>query len=454
MPVNPLHQRRAGILLHPTSLPSGKLDNDVERWLDWMQHCGFSIWQVLPLVSPDHSGSPYQSDSAFAFNPDFLESFAPLTEKDQQTLQAFEKEQSAWIMDYAMFTVLKNHFGQRPWNEWPEQYRKRDSNSLLRFCKKHTQQVETVVWQQYQLHSRWQQIKKTAHSKGIYLFGDMPIFVAYDSADVWANAGQYLLDDELNPTYVAGVPPDYFSEDGQRWGNPQYDWQAMQNDSFAWWHARINHMLQLFDIVRIDHFRGLEACWMIPAEEKTAINGFWQKTPGDKLLEEIQREYPELPIVAEDLGVITPEVRALRDKYDLPGMSILQFAFDAFEDNPHKPINFTEHKAAYTGTHDNNTTTGWFAELEQHEKDFVFEVLQSPHREDVANFLIETILHSKANTAITPLQDILQLGSEARMNTPGLTENNWQWQFHWDQLDENACQHYKQLIKETGRHHE
>ena len=325
---------------------------------------------------------------------------------------------------------------------------------MLRFCKKHSQEVETVVWQQYQLHNRWQQIKTTANSKGIYLFGDMPIFVAYDSADVWANASQYLLDEELNPTFVAGVPPDYFSEEGQRWGNPQYDWKAMQNDGFNWWHARINHMLQLFDIIRIDHFRGLEACWMIPAEEQTAVNGFWQQTPGDQLLEEIQQEYPELPIVAEDLGVITPEVRALRDKYDLPGMSILQFAFDAFEDNPHKPANFTENTAAYTGTHDNNTSVGWFAELEQHEKDFVFEVLQSPYREDIGNCLIETILQSKAHTAIIPLQDILQLGSEARMNTPGLTENNWQWKFHWDQLDETACKRYKQLIQETGRQYE
>ncbi len=451
---NPLHQKRAGVLLHPTSLPSGKLDADVDRWLAWMQKCGFSIWQMLPLVSPDQTGSPYQSNSAFALNPDFLELRSEPEKKDLPAINIFIHEQLAWLPDYALFMTLKQHFKQQPWSMWPEAYRNRHHNELLQFRKQHAAEIEKIVWQQFQLHERWNEIHQAARDKGIYLFGDMPIFVAYDSADVWANSGQFLLDENLQPTYVAGVPPDYFSEKGQRWGNPQYNWEVMQQDQFSWWQSRIRHMLQLFDIIRIDHFRGLEACWMIPAEEETAINGFWQETPGDELLHALQEHIADLPIVAEDLGEITPGVTALRDKYELPGMSVLQFAFDAFDDNPHKPKNFTPNTVAYTGTHDNNTTAGWFNELQPHEKDFVFEILETDYRDDIANCLVETALYSNANTAIAPLQDLLQLDTKSRMNTPGETDNNWKWQFDWNQLNDEICSRVKQHIKQSGRLHE
>lgn len=453
MQTNPLHQRRAGVLLHPTSLPSGLLNFDVERWLDWMRECGLSIWQMLPLVIPDHTGSPYQSRSAFALNPDLLEMIPEQSEDEQAALDVFIKQQINWLPDFALFTVLKEHFNQQRWDKWPAAFSKRHHNELLQFRKQHAAKIDAIVWQQFQLHKRWQQVKQAATNRGIHLFGDMPIFVAYDSADVWANSDQFLLDEDLQPTYVAGVPPDYFAEEGQRWGNPQYDWKKMQQDNFRWWQTRISHMFQLFDIVRIDHFRGLQACWMIPAASETAIEGFWQETPGDELLHALQQHISDLPIVAEDLGVITPEVTALREKYELPGMTVLQFAFDAFDDNPHKPKNFSSNNVVYTGTHDNNTTTGWFNELQQHEKDFVFQVLETDHRDDIANCLIETALHSKANTAIVPLQDILGLGSEARMNTPGLTENNWQWKFEWSQLEDETCKNLRNHIDQSGRLH-
>jgi len=451
MNINPLKQRRAGVLLHPTSLPSGKLDQDVERWLDWMQQCGLSIWQILPLVIPDHTGSPYQSCSAFALNPDLLGTYPDKNETNQAGLLSFINKQAYWLQDFALFMALKSHFNQQPWHTWPEEFRSRKSTALQNFQDKMESLIDDIIWQQFVLHQRWQNIQQTAKQKGIYLFGDMPIFVAYESADVWANQEQFLLDDTLQPTYVAGVPPDYFSQTGQRWGNPHYDWQHMQQDNFSWWHSRIRHLLERFDIIRIDHFRGLQASWMISAECETAVDGFWQEVPGDAFLDSLENVIADLPIVAEDLGVITPEVTALRTKYHLPGMSVLQFAFDAFDDNPHKPKNIHADRVVYTGTHDNNTTTGWFNELKDHEKNFVFEVLQIPPRNDIANCLVETALYSRANTAILPMQDFLQLGSEARMNTPGVSENNWHWQFQWDQIDDANCKTLNQHIVKSGR---
>lgn len=451
---NPLRQRRAGVLLHPTSLPSGILDKDAERWLDWMHGCGFSIWQMLPLVIPDETGSPYQSCSTFAMNPALIEDYPLKTELDEPAVKVFREKQSAWLDDFALYQVLKETFGSKPWYEWPTPFRERDSEALQQIAADNAEQIDLIVWQQFQLHRRWSEIRQEARERNVYLFGDLPIFVALDSADVWSNRDQFLLDGNGKPTYIAGVPPDYFSETGQRWGNPHYNWEAMQANGFDWWMARLHHMLQLFDIVRIDHFRGLQAVWMIDADCETAIDGFWQEVPGDKLLESLLMESGELPIVAEDLGVITPEVVELRDRFDLPGMSVLQFAFDAFDDNPHKPKNIDRNRVVYTGTHDNNTTAGWFESLKPNEQNFVFEVLKCEPREDAAQLLVETACHTLANTVIIPLQDLLQLGSEARMNTPGSTEKNWQWWFDWEWLNEDNCTQFRQLITATGRLHE
>jgi 4-alpha-glucanotransferase len=450
---NPLHQRRAGVLLHPTSLPSGTLNSDAEKWLDWMHDCHLQIWQMLPLSIPDHHGSPYQSSSAFAMNPKLLETVPKKPQINPKGFAQFIEQQASWISDFALFTVLKENFNDAPWHEWPDEFLNRNETDLNKFHADHVDEIDYILWQQYCIFQRWQEIHQYARQRNIYLFGDMPIFVAYDSADVWANPSEFLLDNELKPLYVAGVPPDYFSETGQRWGNPHYNWKIMQTEGFSWWINRMKHSFDCFDIIRIDHFRGLEACWMIEADAETAIDGFWQKMPGAELLDTLHKHFNAPAIVAEDLGVITPEVRALKDKYELPGMSILQFAFDAFDDNPHKPANITINNVVYTGTHDNDTTVGWFDALQKHEKDFVYDILESEPRADIAHCLIETALYTKANTAIIPLQDILQLPTEHRMNTPGQKENNWCWKFQWDQLDKNICEFLTHHIDTSERHH-
>lgn len=453
MAINPLQRRLAGVLLHATSLPSGKLDKDAEAFIDWMSECHLQIWQVLPLSVPDMHGSPYQSSSAFALDCNLLPELPERPSESSAELLDFIEQEAHWLRDFALFSVLKAHFEQAPWHDWPEPYRVHDADTLARFGEDHDEQIKAIYWQQFCIFKRWQEIREYANQRHIYLFGDMPIFVAYDSADVWANTGEFLLDENLSPEYVAGVPPDYFSATGQRWGNPHYNWQQMQDEGFSWWLRRMQHAFACYDIIRIDHFRGLQACWMIRADEPTAINGFWQETPGEALLRRIENLFDNPAIVAEDLGVITPEVRALRSEFNLPGMCILQFAFDAFDDNPHKPQNITPSNVVYSGTHDNDTTMGWFNALEPHEQAFVFEILQTEPQNDIAHCLVETALYTDANTAIFPLQDILQLPSEHRMNTPGQVENNWQWRFDWSMLEAADCDFLKRHIDLSGRYH-
>lgn len=448
-----LQQRRAGVLLHPTSLPSGKIDADVERWLDFMQQSELSVWQVLPLVIPDETGSPYQSCSAFASNPGLLGDQVedPGTAAERA---AFYSRQGEWLPDYARFMVLRNLFPGQAWFDWPEDFRDRNPRVLEAFDQQYAEQLDTVMLEQFQLEQRWQEVRRAAAARDILIFGDVPIFVALDSADVWANRSEFLLDDTGHPSFVAGVPPDYFSETGQRWGNPHYDWKAMQNNDFRWWRARLQRKLDWFDIVRIDHFRGLDACWMIPAENDTAVQGSWEQVPGAELLSALRRSFPDLPIVAEDLGVITPEVTELRKRFDLPGMAVVQFAFDASEENPHKPVNITEDQVAYTGTHDNNTTRGWYESLDPDTQAFVRYTLQGDDGEDIVQLMVRRVLETRANLAVLPLQDILGLGSEARMNTPGVCEGNWGWRFEWSQLADSSLQQLRNLIEQTGRRHE
>jgi 4-alpha-glucanotransferase len=444
-----LTSRRAGILLHVTSLPSGRLDDDALRWLDFMAEAGLSVWQVLPLVIPDAHGSPYQSESAFAMDPRLLPVQAdPIDEAD---FEQFCDRQAHWLGDFTLFRVLKERFDHRPWTTWPERYRQRDPEALALLNYEHADAVRKIKRQQFMLWRSWRRIHRHATERDIALFGDIPIFVAHDSADTWAQPENFLLDDTGQPTSVTGVPPDYFSATGQRWGNPHYRWDRMEADGFRWWHARMRHQFDLFDIVRIDHFRGLVAVWMIDADCETALEGHWQETPGDALLGSLQQRYPQLPIVAEDLGVITEEVRALRHKYALPGMAVLQFAFDHFDDNPHKPMNIDTDDVVYTGTHDNDTCVGWFHALEPHERAFVFEVLGTPSTDDIAPLMIETAMQTRANFAIAPLQDYLGLDSLARMNTPGVTDGNWRWRFHWDMLTSDLPGSIRPLVEASGR---
>ncbi|MBO0612495.1 4-alpha-glucanotransferase [Thiothrix fructosivorans] len=465
--------RAAGVLLHPTSLPSGKLDADAYRWVDWLAEAGFKVWQMLPLGVPLAGLSPYQCASAFAVNPNlFSLPPSPLageglgmegTAQQPCTFDAWYDNQKHWVEDYALFMVLKQQYQGQEWSEWSEPLRLRDPKTLFAARGEHAEALAAIIHEQYDCWLQWQALRTYATARGVALFGDMPIFVAYDSADVWAHPERFLLNENGAPTFVTGVPPDYFSETGQRWGNPHYDWAYMQTENFQWWQQRLAYHFEFFDLVRLDHFRGLEASWMIPSTEPTAINGYWQKVAGDAMLESLQASMGNIPLVAEDLGVITPEVTALRDKYGLPGMSVLQFGFDHFDDNPHKPHNVRENTVYYTGTHDNDTLQGWFTSLSEEAQQHVLWVLGIQDAAQVTDAMLDTIFDSRALLAIIPLQDLLHLGSAARMNIPGTVDNNWLWRFDWSdipdtlasQLHEKLQGHQRnerELTSDTTRH--
>ena len=454
--------RRAGILLHPTSLPSGVLDRDVERWLQLIADSGFSVWQVLPLGEPQVGLSPYQCSSAFAMNPALLPELPPVDHLNV-AFTDFCRDQQFWLDDYVLFKVLKVHFNGASWFDWPDALKFRNPASMKQVREQYASAITVLKWQQFQLDKRWHEIRSIAAEKGIQLFGDLPIFVGHDSTDVWAHPEWFLLNPDGRMSVVTGVPPDYFSATGQRWGNPHYNWEVMQADGFKWWRSRINHHLEQFDLLRIDHFRGLEAVWEIEASCETAVEGHWEKVPGDELLASFIDGLEHLPFVAEDLGIITPEVTALRKKYQLPGMSILQFGFDEFEDNPHKPHNIEEDTIAYTGTHDNDTTRGWFDSLEDHVKNHVLQTLGllNDHCHNwhelndagcvVVDSLVRNAFDSRAAISILPMQDWLYLGSEARMNTPGTTTGNWQWQLQWEQLTPEHVEDMRVRIEKSQR---
>lgn len=446
---DPVQARRAGVLLHLSSLPSGRIDDDAMRWVDFMAAAGLSVWQVLPLVIPDGHGSPYQSRSAFAMDPRLLPlDDAPVNASEFETFCA---EQAYWLDDFTLFQVFKAHFDERSWVDWPAPCRQRDPDVLAAARATHARAIATLREEQFRLDRAWRRLRRHAGDNGIELFGDIPIFVAHDSADTWARPEEFLLDAQGRPTHVTGVPPDYFSATGQRWGNPHYRWDRMEAENFSWWMARMQRQFELFDLVRIDHFRGLVAVWMIDADCETAIEGHWRETPGDGLLATLRQRFPDLHIVAEDLGVITEEVRALRRKYGLPGMAVLQFAFDHFADNPHKPVNITTDTIVYTGTHDNDTCVGWFEGLQPDEREFVFQVLGVAPRGDIADLMIETAMHSEACLAMAPLQDFLGLDSGARMNTPGVTGGNWRWRFDWAMLPPGLEERIRVLSQASGR---
>jgi 4-alpha-glucanotransferase len=437
---------RAGLLLHPTSLPSGTLA-DAARWLDFMQAAGFSVWQMLPLGIPLTGLSPYQCASAFAVNAALF----PEARVDMRRFVGWHNRQRHWLDDYARFIIIKAEHGGAPWTDWPPPLRDRDPQALAVFDAIHADRMKAVMVEQYRAAMYWQGIRAAAADRGIELFGDMPIFVAHDSADVWAQRHLFLLDADGHPTVVAGVPPDYFSATGQRWGNPHYNWTAMQADGFAWWRARLATHFEWFDLVRIDHFRGLAAAWTIPAHEPTAIHGEWVAAPGARLLQAIADEMGELPLVAEDLGIITPDVTQLRHQFGLPGMAVLQFAFDHHADNPHKPENVHPDTVYYTGTHDNDTTPGWWRALPDDARQQVIQQLGVDNPDAVPQAMIATVLQSRAALAVLPLQDVLQLGSEARMNTPGTDNGNWAWRFAWDDLQPDLASCLLQQLQKAHR---
>jgi len=503
--------RASGILLHPTSLPGqfgiGDLGKEAYRFVDFLASTGQRLWQILPLGPTGYGDSPYQCLSVFAGNPllisleglikdKFLEpadlenspSFPkdrvdygsvikfkmPLLKKSFETFQrkaapsereqfeVFCQQNTSWLETYSFFMALKEAHGLAAWNTWEEGIRRRQPKSLERWSKKLDYEICCHQYQQYQFSKQWSELKKYCNERGIRLIGDMPIFIALDSVEVWSHPEMFYLDTSGKPTVVAGVPPDYFSKTGQLWGNPLYRWDVMAKDGYAWWIERFRATHALVDIIRLDHFRGFEKYWGVPGTDITAMNGRWVPGPGIKLFKAVQKALGTLPIIAEDLGIITPEVDALRDQLGFPGMRVLQFAFDSDpKADDYKPHNYPRNCVVYTGTHDNNTTIGWFKgnaiedttqsrEEKKREKQFALKYLGTDGHELNWDF-IRLALMSVAHTAIIPMQDVLGLGSEARMNFPGTTEGNWCWRFVPDMLTEEIKDRLKELTALYGR---
>lgn len=513
---NPVNSRSSGVLLHPTSFPGsfgiGDLGPVAYEFVDFLVAAGQSLWQVLPLGPTGYGDSPYACYSAFAGNtllisPEqlvtegLLDASALLTSgsatqkivektervnfgdahqiKDRLLRQAYERFQNTtdnalrsefetfaqlhnqWLDDYALFRALKDAHNGIAWNEWEPSLVSRTPAAIENAREQLREQVEAHMFYQFLFFRQWFALKSYGNERGVSIVGDLPIFVAQDSADVWTSPEQFKLDKHGNPIVVAGVPPDYFSSSGQLWGNPLYNWERMQADGFKWWIERVRATLVVVDIARIDHFRGFAACWEIPGGDKSAERGQWVEAPGRELFTAIRKTLGELPIIAEDLGVITPDVVALREEFGFPGMRILQFGFGGDSKNIDLPHNYVPNVVAYTGTHDNDTTVGWFNSVAgegstrtapqiERERAFCLNYLNTKGDEIHWDF-IRGVLASVANRAILPLQDLLGLGAEARMNLPNSTEGNWSWRYDGGALADEISERLKTLTELYGR---
>jgi 4-alpha-glucanotransferase len=479
--------RASGILLHPTSLPGpygvGDLGPEAYKFVDFLVSAGQSLWQVLPLGPTGYGDSPYACFSAFAGNtalisPERLNvefqtdknetlrrayhDYTKTTDTNlRSAFETFAQREAHWLDDYALFRALKDAHNGVAWIDWEPALVRRTPSALARAREQLRQEIEAQMFYQFLFFEQWFALKKSANEKGIKIVGDLPIFVAQDSADVWTNPDQFKLDKNGRPLVVAGVPPDYFSSTGQLWGNPLYNWERMEADGFAWWIERVRATLKVVDIARVDHFRGFAACWEIPGGDKTAERGQWVEAPGRELFTAIRKTLGQVPIIAEDLGVITPDVVALRDEFGFPGMRILQFGFGGDTKNIDLPHNYIANVVAYTGTHDNDTTVGWFESVAgggstrteeqiERERQFCLDYLNSDGREIHWDF-IRAVFASVANTAIVPLQDVLGLGTEARMNLPNSTEGNWSWRYRSGSLTDEIATRLKKLTSLYGR---
>jgi 4-alpha-glucanotransferase len=499
--MRPMHEsavigpRASGILLHPTSLPgpgTGDLGEQAFRFVDWLADAQQSLWQLLPLVAVNEGGSPYNALSAFAGNPllispaelhlhgllpaeaaaapdlddgdldfaaalrwkdDVVRAAHALLAEDEELradFRAYRDEEAAWLDDYALFRALRDAHGGASWADWPAPLKERHPNALEAARHQLFVEIDRHAYAQYLFDVQWSAVRRYVAERGIRIIGDVPIFVAYDSADVWAHPELFELDDDLRPTVVSGVPPDYFSSTGQRWGNPLYRWDVLEKTGYRWWIDRFRRTLQMVDVVRVDHFRGFESYWEVPADEDTAIKGEWRAGPGRKLFDAVRGELGGLPLVAEDLGIITPEVEALRDDLDLPGMRVLQFAFGGDDPrNPHLPRNYVHNAVAYTGTHDNDTVLGWYADADRAARSAVDEAVGTGS--EMHWRLIEAVMRSEAGWAIVPVQDVLGLGGQARMNTPGVAEGNWAWRLRAGELTPTLAARLAEVVRRTGR---
>ncbi|KGF72427.1 4-alpha-glucanotransferase [Neosynechococcus sphagnicola sy1] len=492
--------RASGVLLHPTSLPSrfgiGDLGAAAYAFIDFLHQSQQQLWQVLPLGPTGYGNSPYMCYSAMAGNPllispELLAASGLLTAADWQDLPSFSStsvdfasvgpskfallrkacdafrhqasidDQHAfrqfcqtkrdWLEDYALFMALKTAHNGASWQTWELEIVQRQPTALEQWRRQLGPEIFLHQYLQFEFFRQWSALKAYANQQGIQIIGDIPIYVAHDSADVWAHPQNFCLDEQGEPAWMAGVPPDYFSDTGQLWGNPVYNWEYLQQSHFQWWIQRFRSMLEYVDIIRIDHFRGFEAFWAIPQGEETAIQGEWVEAPGTELFEVLKQELGTLPILAEDLGIITPEVEALRDRFEFPGMKILQFAFGSGPGNPYLPFNYQRNCVVYTGTHDNDTTVGWFSQLSPYEQTSLQRYLGSISSDGVQWDLIRLALSSIANQAIIPLQDLLGLGTEARMNFPGKAEGNWGWRYQPDALTQALREQLQDLTERFGR---
>lgn len=500
LPPFPANYRGSGLLLHVTSLPSrygiGDVGPAAMAWIDRLREAGQTWWQSLPLGPTGYGDSPYQSLSSFAGNallisPDLMVEDGllrpsdceappfPATSVDYDAVIPFKQrliatawehfragtradlrpayerfcvEQMHWLEDYALFRALKARYHGAHYLEWPTELVRRDAAALTRARRDLEGSIDRIRWAQFVLFHQGARLQEHARASGLRLVGDLPFFVSPDSSDVWANPELFLLDEQLKPRFVAGVPPDYFSAEGQLWGNPVYNWEALRRSGYRWCIDRMRALLAHVDAIRLDHFRGFAAAWHVPAGSATARAGEWVPGPGAEFFTAVEKELGALPFIAEDLGVITPDVVALRDRFRLPGTRVLQFAFDGHPDNPYLPHNFVPNAVVYTGTHDNNTTRGWFEGLPDSERQILRRYLRRPADDDeVAPALMQLAWSSKAALAMAPLQDLLNLGAEARMNIPGRPAGNWRWRCTEEMLSPHAFQWLRDLTETSTR---
>lgn len=487
-------ERSSGVLLHITSLPGkygiGDLGKEAYDLVDFLAKAKQKLWQILPTGPTGYGDSPYQTFSAFAGNPLFID-MNNLAERKLVSLQdlstdfqfnekkvEYEKvrkfkeeklkiafnnfditntkftnfiaEESWWLDDFALFMSLKEHFNGKAWSKWNEEIKLHKKEAVDHYCKCLEKQINYHKFCQFIFFEQWAKLKKYTNKKGVKIIGDIPICISADSSDAWANSQLFQFDENNIPNKVAGVPPDYFSKTGQLWGNPLYNWKILEEQNFTWWINRFKAMQKQIDIMRLDHFRGFEAYWAVSAGENTAINGEWQKAPGEKFFEAVLGELGEIPIIAEDLGIITKEVENLRDKFEFPGMKILQFAFDSDMENNYLPHKYKKKCVVYTGTHDNETTLGWFKNSSTERKELIKTYLQKEEI-DICWDMLEIAWKSEADMAIAPMQDFLCLDNFARINTPGNPDGNWQWRVAKEQLSSELTQKIKNLTKQSNR---
>jgi len=443
-----LSRRRAGVLLHVSSLEAG-LGRGGRAFIDWLASAGFTVWQILPLGPTGTEGSPYWVRSDSAGNAALIDKDEPAPLNSNE-FQAFLEGSRDWLEDYAAFEVLSAMNHGIPWWTWPVEFRDREPQAMQRLQREQADSLRTIREQQFAFAWQWGRLHEYAHSRGVYLFGDVPFYVAPDSAESWANREQFQLDAVGQPTAVAGVPPDYFSQLGQLWGNPLYNWEVMRQDGFRFWRSRIRRQLRRVDLLRIDHFRALAAHWAVPAGAPDARGGSWQPSYGRELLELLKTEMGDLPVVAEDLGVITWDVEALRRDFGLAGMRVMQFGFDGAGDNLHLPHMYERSSVAYTGTHDNDTTLGWYRSLDTGTRQRVDYFLRAGPS-DMPDAMIHALAASVAQLGVVPMQDVLRLGSEARLNTPGTVLGNWSWRLPAQALTAELAQRFALLNRVFGR---